>query len=358
MGSKINKIVLAIVFTALSFAGIASSEEEVVQHAVEVEDTLEAFNPGELIMHHIQDAHDWHFFDIGHFHATLPLPVIVYSSGKGLSVFSSSKFEHGEVAYNGYKNIHEHIVAVDAAGNIDESIHVYDFSITKNIASLILSVVILLLVFFKVAKGYETNKGKAPTGIQSFFEPIIVFIRDDIGKNMIGEKYEKYMPYLLTVFFFIWFNNLLGLMPGGANLTGNIAVTLCLALITFLITSFSANKYYWKHIFATPGVPPIMLIIIVPIELVGVFTKPFSLMIRLFANITAGHIIILSFLSLIFIFQSIYVSPVSVAFGIFMSFMELFVAIVQAYIFTLLSAMYFGSAIEDHGHHADHDHGH
>lgn len=318
----------------------------------------EDFNPGSLIMHHIQDAHDWHFFDIGSVHATLPLPVIIYSPQRGLTIFSSSRFEHGAVAYNGYKNVHEHIVAVDDNGMEVSGIDVYDFSITKNVASLIVSIILLLFVFLQVAKGYQTNKGKAPSGIQSFFEPIIVFIRDDIGKNMIGERYEKFMPYLLTVFFFIWFNNLLGLMPGGANLTGNIAVTLCLAFITFIITSFVANKYYWQHIFATPGVPPVMLIIIVPIEIVGMFTKPFSLMIRLFANITAGHIIILSFLALIFIFKSIWVSPVSIAFGIFMSFMELFVAIVQAYIFTLLSAMYFGSAVEDHGHHPDHDHGH
>ncbi len=233
----------------------------------------------------------------------------------------------------------------------------YDLSITRNVASLLISAILLIVIFFSVSSAYKKNHGRAPRGIQSFFEPIILFVRDDIAKPNIGPKYARYMPYLLTVFFFIWFNNLLGLMPGGANLTGNIAVTLVLALITLLIVLFSSNKYYWQHIFATPGVPLWLLPIMIPVEIIGIFTKPFSLMVRLFANITAGHIIILSLFSLIFIFKSIAVGPVVVAFALFMNVLELLVAILQAYVFTMLSAMYIGSAVEEHAH-ADHGIGH
>ncbi|MCC2546040.1 F0F1 ATP synthase subunit A [Hymenobacter sp. BT175] len=309
----------------------------------------EAFSPGEMILHHISDSHEWHFATLGDeehgTHLTLPLPVIAYQPTKGLSVFSSSRLAHGQ-SYNGLKLEHEHLVAEDGG-------HVYDFSITKNVASLLLSALLLLLVFTAVARGYGKNRNGAPRGIQSFFEPIIVFVRDEVAKKSIGPKYERYMPYLLTIFFFIWFNNLLGLMPGGANLTGNIAVTLTLAVLTLIITLASSNKYYWSHIFATPGVPKALLPIMIPVELIGVVVKPFSLMVRLFANITAGHIVILSFISLIFIFRSAAVSPVSIAFGLFINVLELLVAILQAYIFTLLTAMYIGGAVEEH-HDADH----
>ena len=210
----------------------------------------------------------------------------------------------------------------------------------------------MLLVFSAVASGYKKNNGRAPKGIQSFFEPIIIFIRDEVAKKNIGPKYERYMPYLLTAFFFIWFNNLLGLMPGAANLSGNIAVTMVLALMTLIITLASSNKYYWAHIFATPGVPKPLLPIMIVVEVLGIFTKPFSLMIRLFANITAGHIVVLSFISLVFIFQSLTVAPVTIAFGLFINMLELLVAILQAFIFTLLTAMYIGGAVEDH-HDAD-----
>ncbi len=246
-----------------------------------------------------------------------------------------------------------------AIGKDGKETHVgpLDFSITKNVASMFLSVALLLGIFFTIAARYKNNPGKAPSGIQSFFEPIILFVRDDIAKPNIGKKYERYVPYLLTIFFFIWFNNMLGLMPGGANLTGNIAVTLVLATFTLLVTLFSSNKAYWAHIFKTPGVPVALLPIMIPIELVGILTKPFSLMVRLFANITAGHIIILSLFSLIFIFKSIAIGPVSVAFAIFMNFLELFVALLQAYVFTLLTSMYFGGAVEEHDHADDMGHG-
>jgi F-type H+-transporting ATPase subunit a len=231
-----------------------------------------------------------------------------------------------------------------------------NLSITKNVASLFLSVIILFAVFFSISGAYKKRKGQAPKGMQSFFEPIILFIRDDIAKPNIGKDHERYLPYLLTVFFFIWFNNLLGLMPGGANLTGNIAVTMVLALCTLLITVFSGNKHYWMHILWTPGIPMWLRPIMLPVELVGILSKPFSLMIRLFANITAGHVIILSLLGLTFIFKNPFVGVGAALFSTIMSLLELFVAILQAYVFTLLSAMYFGQAVEDHGH--GHEEGH
>jgi F-type H+-transporting ATPase subunit a len=356
MATKINKLLLILLMSMASIACFAiNPNDQIIEEETGQAHTL--FNPGEMIMHHIADSHEWHFFNTESFHATIPLPIIVYSAERGgLSVFLSSRFDHGNT-YKGYGILHEHIFAVNALGVEDKSIKVYDFSITKNVTSLIFSAVLLIFVFTSVAKGYVKNKGKAPTGIQSFFEPIVSYVRDEIAIKMIGPKYERFMPFLLTVFFFIWFNNLLGLLPGGANLTGNIAVTLMLAGIVFIITLINSNGYYWKHILWTPGVPLPLRIIILPIEVIGMVTKPFSLMIRLFANITAGHIIILSFIGLIFLFKNIYIAPLSVGFGLFMTFLELFVALIQAFVFTLLAAMYFGSSVEEHAH-DDHDHGH
>ena len=301
----------------------------------------ESFNPGEMITHHVTDAHEWHFAD----GLTLPLPVILYSADRGLEVFSSNRFyddARAHVQYAGYSNDHGHVTPVDVNRSV------VDLSITKNVASMFVSVLLLLVVFLSIAAYYRRDPNRAPRGLASFFEPIILFVRDEIAKPNIGPRYARYMPYLLTIFFFIWFNNMLGLLPGGANLTGNIAVTAVLAVITLLITLFSANKNFWSHIISPPGVPFWLLPIMIPVELLGVFTKPFSLMVRLFANITAGHIIILSLLGLIFIFRSVAVGVVSVAFATFMNFLELFVALLQAYIFTILSAMYFGQAVESH----------
>ena len=310
----------------------------------------EIFDPGKVIMEHVADDHEWHFATLGDEHTgthiTLPLPVIAYQPAHGLSVFSSSRLHASETHTYGTVKLEEgKLVSTDGSS-------LYDFSITKNVASLLLSCVLLLLIFRTAANGYRTRQGSAPKGIQSMLEPIILFIRDEVAKKSIGPKYERYMPYLLTIFFFIWFNNLLGLTPGAANLSGNITVTFMLAMATLLITLFSSNKYYWGHIVRPPGVPLWLLPIIVPVEIVGIFIKPVSLMVRLFANITAGHIIILSFISLIFLFKSVAVSPLSLAFGLFISMLELLVALLQAYIFTLLSAMYIGGAVEDH-HDAD-----
>jgi F-type H+-transporting ATPase subunit a len=301
------------------------------------------FNAGDMIMHDIVDSHVWHFWE-GHY-GTIYLPVILYSSEKGLEIFSSANFydeNHNLVPYEGYQLEHEHISFVNGEGSV------YDFSITKNVAALFINSLVLILVFLAVARGYQKNAGRAPSGIQSFFEPIIVYIRDEIVKPNIGKGYEKYLPYLLTLFFFIWFSNLIGLMPGSANLTGNIAVTLTLAVFTFIIVNFSGNKNYWTHIFWTPGVPLPLRIIIFPVELIGIFTKPVSLMIRLFVAISAGHIVLLSLITLTFIFTSWLVGLGSTIILLFINLIELLVATIQAYVFTMFTSLYIGMATEEH----------
>ena len=331
---KINFLAILLVF---SFLAQGSDNEG---------DDSGAFDPGSLINHHIQDAHSW---EIVH-GVVVHLPVIVYSEARGLDIFSSSNFyneAHEVVPYDGYVMDHEHITLQDGS-------HVIDFSITKNVFFLFMNAVILILVFLAVARSYKKNPKGAPRGIQSFFEPIIIFVRDDIVKPNIGPKYERYLPYMLTLFFFIWFGNMLGLFPAAANLTGNIAITMVLAVFSLIITLASGRKTYWMHILDPLGnsmnwfakIP--LYLILWPIEIIGIFTKPFSLMIRLFANITAGHIIILSILSLTFITQSIAIGVLSAVFAAVMNMLELFVAILQAYVFTLLSAMYFGQAVEEH----------
>lgn len=308
-----------------------------------------AFNVGEMIMHHVSDDYGWHFAD----GLVLPLPIILRTPDRGFEFFSSNNFHNPNHQYDRYTLSHGHISYIDEDGN---ELHPLDLSITKNVASLLISAILLLVIFLGMAKHYRNGNLYAPKGIGAVLEPLINFIVEDIAKGNIGPKYQRFVPYLLTVFFFIWINNLLGLLPGGANLTGNIAVTLMLAVLTFLITIFNGNKTYWGHIFSPPGVPLWLLPIMIPVEIIGMFTKPFSLMVRLFANITAGHIIILSLFSLIFIFKSFAVGPVSVAFATIMNVLELLVAFLQAYIFTLLSAMYFGTAVEEHDH--EHEHAH
>lgn len=317
----------------------------------------EKFNTQELIMEHIADAHDWHLWG----HTSVHLPIILYTS-KGFEFFSSGKFEHGHATHQGthfnYRIVKnpgeqkENIKAVDASGNVDESISVIDLSITKNIASLLLSVILLLIIFISIANGYKKRGIGAPKGLGAWLEPIVIFVRDDIARPNLGENYARFMPYLLTVFFFIWMNNVLGLVPffpGGANVTGNIAVTLVLALITFILTNINGTKTYWGHIFS-PHVPKWLWPLMIPVEIIGLFTKPFALMIRLFANITAGHILILSLVCLIFIFKSLAVAGISVPFIVFISVIEMVVAFIQAFIFTILSALYIGMALEKPQH--------
>ena len=296
---------------------------------------------GAMIMHHILDDYGYEIME----GFVIPLPVILYSNDSGLEIFSSSRlFDKHHVplleGYKGYYYDHGHIKSLDFQKKF------YDFSITKNVSFLFLNAVLLILVFFSVARKYKSGIA-VPKGIQSLFEPIILFIRDNIVKPNIGPKYEKYLPYMLTLFFFIFFGNILGLLPAAANLTGNIAVTMTLALLTFLITNLSGNKNYWKHIFWTPNVPNVMRIIILPIEIIGVFTKPFSLMIRLFVAITAGHIVLLSFIGMTFIFQSYFVGILSSLFAVLLNIIELLVAVIQAYVFTMFSSFYIGLAIEE-----------
>jgi F-type H+-transporting ATPase subunit a len=324
------------------------------------------FNAKEFLFDHISDAHEWHILTFKNKHISLYLPVILISKNNGFIVFSSRKFHHGHSSYSykGYKYKLElegenKGRIVEFSGNGTYSIP-FDISITKNIVSLFFSIILISWIFISAAKLYRKNRRKPPRGLQSLLEPIIIFVRDDIAKQSIGEKnYERFTPYLLTVFFFIWINNMLGIVPippGGANLTGNIAVTGVLALFTLLVTNLSGNKNYWRHIFNTPGVPiwlkipPLMPLI----ELFGIFTKPIVLMIRLFANITAGHLITLGFLSLIFVFgeknpaAGFVFSPLSIFFILFMMFLELLVAFIQAFVFTFLSALYIGFAVEEH----------
>jgi len=322
------------------------------------------YNAGEAIIEHIVDSYSWHIMDIGEHAIAIPLPVILIDEGD-FYCFSSAHFEHGHASYKGFEIAHDgenkgKIVKLGNDAHAEQHLPL-DLSITKNVMAIFISLIIISVIFISVANSYKKRTGMAPKGLQSLLEPLILFIRDDIAKAAIGEKkYEKYVPFLLTIFFFIFINNLMGLIPffpGGANVTGNIAVTMVLAIFTFLITSFSGNKQYWMHIVNTPGVPwwlkfPVPLMPIV--EIVGLFTKPFVLMVRLFANIAAGHIIVLGFISLIFIFGNMSpilgygVSIVSVAFAIFMGLLELLVAFIQAYVFTLLSALYFGMATEEH----------
>ncbi|GAB4448288.1 MAG: F0F1 ATP synthase subunit A [Bacteroidia bacterium] len=309
--------------------------------------TEENVDIAKVAFEHILDSHYWHLWGEGEEAVAIPLPCIVYSNTRGLMVFSSSVFEHGHKEYNGLKLEEEKIISENNAEKI------YDFSITKNVAQLFLSAILLALIFTSVAKAYRnTGVNSAPKGLQSILEPVILFIRDEIARENIPlSKADKYVPFLLTLFFLILINNLLGLIPVSANVTGNIAFTFTLAFIVLIVVHLRANKYYWKHILMPPA-PVALWPILIPIEIIGIFTKPFALMIRLFANITAGHIIIISLVGLIFIFKSIYVAPISVAFGVFIDMLETFVAFLQAYIFTLLTSLYIGGAIEEH--HEDH----
>jgi F-type H+-transporting ATPase subunit a len=331
----------------------ALAQDEALHDSTKVEignkEHTEAFNISDVIIEHVMDNHVWHFFD-GHY-GTLFLPVIVYSSERGLEVFSSKNFfdeHHQHVAYNGYTLEHDKIHLNNAS--------VLDLSITKNVAMLFINAALLILLLTSVARSYKKNEGKAPKGLQSFIEPVVLFVKNEIVKPNIGPKYEKFLPYLLTLFFFILFGNLLGLLPGAANLTGNIAVTLVLAVLTFIIVNVNGNKAYWSHILWTPGVPLPLRLIILPVEVIGIFTKPFSLTIRLFAAITAGHIVLLSLVGLTFIFHSGIVGVGSSIFVLFISLIELLVAGIQAYVFTLFSALYIGMAVADPGHGHEHEH--
>ena len=336
------------------------------------------FDPGSIIVGHVTDAHSWHMFDYytkdGEEHAVaIPLPVILINDGH-IDCFMSSKFHHGHADYKGYRLVgggleREEVICVDAngqpkldaAGNVVKPL---DFSISKIPAAIMIIVVMLIVIVMIANNGYKKRDGHAPKGLQSLVETLVCFVRDSIVRPMIGEEhYQRYLPYMLSLFFFIFFSNCMGLIPffpAGANVTGNIAVTAILAVITFFITNISGNKHYWTDIFNTPGVPAWLKIFpLMPVvELMGVFTKPIVLMIRLFANMAAGHIVVLGFVVMIFILSnsiSVWVgagvSIFSVLFSVFIDVLECLVAYIQAFVFTMLSALYIGMAVQE-PHHA------
>lgn len=343
-----------VLFTAPLFAATPAESKEAKEG--------EEFETSELIFHHIKDSYGFHVAG----DLSIPLPIILWTDN-GLVTFMSSEFHHdveGEVVVEkkGLKfiNLHEKVyqlnagesaVVLDAEGHAKNGVRPLDFSITKNIFSMLLSFVVLILLFTTAARSYKKKGNNMPSGIGRFIEPLVVFVRDEIALPNIGQKhYKRFMPFLLTLFFFIWLNNIFGLIPFfpfSANLSGNIAFTACLALFTFVITLANSKKYYWEHMLWMPGLPVPMKIFLAPIELIGMFIKPIALTIRLFANITAGHVIVLSLISLIFMFESLMVAPLSVAFSLFITIIEVLVVAIQAYIFTLLSAMYFGQAVEE-----------
>ena len=361
---RLHRLKSLLVATHGLFLALVSSSVKANEEA-----GSEKLDPAKVIMEHIQDSHEFHFFTLKNasgeeFHATIPLPIILWSKERGLIAFSSSHFHHGHASHHGYKMEHDKIHAVKMENGVeilDEAVQVYDISLTKNVVQMFLSLIVLVVLMISVANKYKKGKGitSAPKGWQNAIEPVITFVRDEVAKPNLGKKYLKYLPYLLTVFFFILINNLFGLIPGSANVTGNIAFTVVLGVISFFVILFSTNKHFWAHIFWYPGVPMVVrLIIMLPVELLGVFTKPFALIVRLFANMVAGHIIILSFITLIFIFGSMSTiagwgfSPLSILFAVFIYLIEILVAFIQAFIFTNLTAVFIGQAFE--GGHDDH----
>jgi len=325
----------------------------------------EKYNPVPEIMEHIKDSHSWHYWGEGESSVVMHLPVIIIDNG--LKVFSSSKFGlHGDhvanVEGNFYKIFDGKIYKTNENGTLtmgdnDKPINVkpLDFSITKNVLQIFFAAAILIFLAFATKRSYK--KSQIPSGVARFIEPLVIFVRDEIALQNIGSvKYKKYVPYLVTLFLFLWIINVLGLIPTAANPSGNIAFTMILAVFTFIITQFSANRNYWAHIFDPLGNDmsfigkSLVYIILVPVEILGMFTKPFALMIRHFANLTAGHIIVLSLVSLIFVIKSFAISPVSIGLTLFISVLEILVTALQAYIFTLLTALYIGMAVEEPHH--------
>ncbi|HSB93199.1 MAG TPA: F0F1 ATP synthase subunit A [Flavitalea sp.] len=364
---SLSVAVFSAVILLFSNVSVAQEEHGPTEHEAEVHGKVEkkgAFNANEVIFGHVLDAHEFHFLEYkgsdGKEHAvSIPLPVILYSPQKGFSTFMSSAFHHGEHEVEGYKLVGNKIVPVE------DGVKVYDLSLTRNVVQMIIALGLLVWILLSIASKYKSGVGtkSAPNGFQNAVEPVITFIRDEVARPNLGYKYEKYLPLLLTVFFFILINNIFGLIPGSANVTGNIAFTLVLGVISFIIITISGNKHYWSHIFNPPvpgAIKPIMIIV----EVLGIFTKPFALIIRLFANMLAGHIIIICLISLIFIFGGLSTyagwgfSPISVGFATFIYLIEILVAFIQAFIFTNLTAVFIGQAIEETHHGDDHNDGH
>ncbi|WP_299152600.1 F0F1 ATP synthase subunit A [uncultured Christiangramia sp.] len=362
-----KSLVISLYFT-LAFAifpAFIFAQEHGEEHS-DLREAEEEFNATEMILHHIGDSHGWHFFGSGDNSYTLPLPVILYTEN-GLVTFMSSEFHHDTEGHHvvekdgmRFVNLHEDIyrlndgataVELDAEDHPVNASKPWDLSITKNVAAMFLTVILMLIFFTSLARHHKKNS-HAPSGFNNILETLVIFVRDDIAIPQLGEKrYMKFMPFLLSVFFFIWITNLLGLLPGAANVTGNIAVTVSLGLFTLALILINGNKDFWKHTLWMPGVPTFVKPILAVVELAGVFIKPIALMIRLFANITAGHIIILSLIGLIFILENAGIAGVSVPFALFITVLELLVAFLQAFIFTMLSALFIGMAVEEHEHH-------
>jgi len=418
-----RKFWITLVFSGLSAFAFAQTEHD-KQHSEQTEHAAEAhspcghslsieqeFNAGDNAVHHIADANALHIVGDIYLH----LPCILYAPEHGWTLTTTAAFYphhhgNGTKSKDGYVLVHGNIMRLqnpalvqgdfdvtdythedieeggktktvynaiiadncerlDAKTTFDGGImgggitSFYDYSITRNVFTMLLTALILFLLFRSAAAAAVRRHGQAPKGLQNFLEPFVTFIRDEVAKPNIGPKYEKYLPYLLSAFFFILGLNLIGqvpFFPGSANVTGNISVTIVLALLTFLISTFSANKHFWEHTLWMPGVPAALkILILTPIEVLGLFLKPFTLLLRLFANITAGHIVILSFVSLIFIFgdagKSVGGSTAgaiaSIPLTLFMMTLELLVAFLQAFIFTMLSAVYIGTAVEEPHHH-------
>jgi len=388
--NKITSGLWAILFFALiinPFTRIfASGHEGREEKSVDV---------ASLMMHHVSDTHDWHIVDIptgeGHYvPVAIHLPWILYRSGEGLQFFANT-----EALLNSGKYVvhHEHAVAIASSEPVigiptdeakeqalyvvtedahgageaqvflrDASAGLIDLSITKTVLHIIMVGIALILVFTSIAASYKRREGQAPKGLQSLLEPVIIFVKEDIAVPNLHGKHDRYLPYLLTLFFFIWFSNLFGLTPLNSNIAGNVSVTVALAILTFIITTFSASKSFWGHVFWFPGVPLPVKLLMIPVEIVGMFTKPFALTVRLFANIAAGHLMVLALIGLIFILGKggtslgggLGIAPLTLAFGLFIFALEVLVAAVQAYVFTLLTAVFIGQAMENHGH----EHGH
>ena len=381
MGSKCVKSLLVATFS-LFLAGIFN--DAFAQEPGVPGDAKKTFNAKEIIFGHVLNNHDFHILDLVKDNGekvpvSIPLPVILYSKQRGLELFMSSKFHHGEENYRNYTMLTDEkiaeqklpttiynaqdILAVDDRGEIDPSIRVYDISLTRNVVQMLIALSLFTWLMVRIAKKYKMGLGvtSAPKGSQGLLEPVITFVRDEVAKPNLGDSYKKYLPFLLTIFFFILINNIFGLIPGSANVTGNIAFTGVLGIISFVVILFSTNKHYWMHIFNPPGVPLGVKFILVPVEFISVFIKPFALIIRLFANMVAGHIIIICLISLIFIFGNMNTyagwgtAPFSVAFTIFIYFIEVLVAFIQAFIFAMLTAVFIGQAIEGAHHHDGHD---
>jgi F-type H+-transporting ATPase subunit a len=346
------------------------SNQNVQDAGHNLHDDLEqkGFVAQDFIIPHIADANEIHFFGDHHSGFSAPLPMIFYVESKGFDIFMSSKFHSVDGS-------HSEDAVVTAVGPNTGTIYMkdphtgisskggesfYDISITKSVFGMMFIMTLLVIVLRSMAKSYSKHPGQAPKGLTNVLEPLVLFVRDDIAVPIIGKsKADKFLPFLLTTFFFIVASNLLGLVPfiGGFNITGTVGVTIVLAFAVFFITSVNGNKNYWGHLFWPPGVPNVVKLLVVPIEVFGLFLKPIVLMIRLTANMTAGHIIILSFISLVFIFNQNYgaiagfgMGVFSTLFMVFMYFLELLVAFLQAYVFTLLAAIYFADATQEAHH--------